>query len=289
MKLKLFFMLVAMGMLSLSIQSCDDDDDENAPQKWESAFVQKFGNEAHSWSTRGAKYVAKFKQDNLEKEAWFDANGEWLMTETDIKYESLPTEVKTAFEKLQTSTYKDWTRDDVDMLERKGMETVYVIEVEKGKEEKDLYFDVKGNLLKEDVDNGKDSEHYLPSELDAAVTKVLNEKYAGYKLLEAEVDRTTKLLEVDILFNGKPYEVCFNPANKHEWVSTSCEVLYADVPAAVKQTADKEVKKYAGYEVDDDEAEKVETPNGVYYIVEFEKDLEKDIEVKINEDGTLKK
>lgn len=38
------------------------------------------------------------------------------------------------------------------MLERKGMEKVYVIEIEKGKEELDLYFDVNGKLLKEVAD-----------------------------------------------------------------------------------------------------------------------------------------
>ena len=75
-----------------------------------------------------------------------------------------------------------------DMLERKGMEKVYVIEIEKGKEELDLYFDVNGNLLKEVADKDDDSFNYLPSELPTAVAQLLNEKYAGYKLLEVEVD-----------------------------------------------------------------------------------------------------
>lgn len=61
------------------------------------------------------------------------------------------------------------------------------------------YFDVNGKLLKEVADKEDNSENYLPSELPATVIQLLNEKYAGYRLLEAEVDPVAKLLEVDIL------------------------------------------------------------------------------------------
>lgn len=53
------------------------------------------------------------------------------MTETDIAYDALPAPVKQAFEAL--TQYEGWKRDDVDMLERKGMEKVYVIEIEKAR------------------------------------------------------------------------------------------------------------------------------------------------------------
>lgn len=53
--------------------------------------------------------------------------------------------------------------------------------------------------MKEVADKEDNSENYLPSELPATVIQLLNEKYAGYRLLEAEVDPVAKLLEVDIL------------------------------------------------------------------------------------------
>lgn len=53
------------------------------------------------------------------------------MTETDIVYDDLPASVKQRFEAL--TQYEGWKRDDVDMLERKGMEKVYVIEIEKAR------------------------------------------------------------------------------------------------------------------------------------------------------------
>ena len=225
MKLKMYFIMLALGLFSFAMQSCDDDD-EDAPvsEQLEKAFTNEFGNVAHNWSTRGTNHVASFNQDNTEKEAWFDANGVWLMTETDIAYDALPAPVKQAFEAL--TQYEGWKRDDVDMLERKGMEKVYVIEIEKGKEELNLFFDVNGNLLKEVADKDDDSFNYLPSELPATVAQLLNEKYAGYKLLEVEVDPVSKLLEVDVLLQSAKLEVCFDVTASYAWVSTSQDVQY---------------------------------------------------------------
>ena len=52
--------------------------------------------------------------------------------------------------------------------------------------------------------------------------------------------------------------------------------------------AQNAVKEHAGYELDDEEAEKVVTPTGTYYIVELEMDGKPDIQVEFKEDGTLK-
>ena len=208
------------------------------------------------------------------------------MTETDIVYDDLPASVKQRFEAL--TQYEGWKRDDVDMLERKGMEKVYVIEIEKGKEELDLFFDVNGNLLKEVADKDDDSFNYLPSKLPDAVARLLNEKYVGYKLLEGEVDPVSKLLEVDVLLQSAKLEVCFDVTASYAWVSTSQDVLYKSLPDVVKTTAQNTVKEHAGYELDDEEAEKVVTPTGTYYIVELEMDGKPDVQVEIKEDGTLK-
>lgn len=61
---------------------------------------------------------------------------------------------KSAFE---SSEYAKWKIDDVDMLERLDMETVYVIEVESGKQEFDLYYSAEGILIKNVADTDNDS------------------------------------------------------------------------------------------------------------------------------------
>lgn len=284
MKLRMYLTMLAVSLLSYTMQSCDDDDDDskNVSEQLENAFTKTFGNVEHKWSVRGTNHVAEFKQNNQEKEAWYDVNGVWLMTETDITYNALPAEVKTAFEAIKK--YEGYERDDIDMLERKGMETVYVIEVEKGNEEYDLYFDAKGNLLKEVADKDDDSVDYLPTTLPDAITKILNEKYTGYKLLEAELDKTTNILEVDIMLQTTKLEVCFS---NNTWILTTKEVLFNTLPERVKEAANTASQKHPGAELDD-EADEVDTPQGKYYTVEIEIEGKPSIEIKINEDGTLK-
>ena len=40
---------------------------------------------------------AEFHQNGQEVDAWFDASGQWMMTETDVLFANLPAEVKTGF------------------------------------------------------------------------------------------------------------------------------------------------------------------------------------------------
>ena len=70
----------------------------------------------------------------------------------------LPGLVQNAF---QTSEYADWRVDDIDKFERPAG-VFYLIEVEKsGQQDRDLFYDEDGTLLKNVVDTGKDE--VLPS------------------------------------------------------------------------------------------------------------------------------
>ena len=135
MKLKMFFMLLAAGLLSLNLQSCDDDDDKGiaVSAELQNAFTEKYPNtQVVKWETEGAHYVAEFYNDRYVADAWFTPDGIWQMTETDLPYDALPAAVRSAF---QSSQYAQWKVEDVDMVERRAMETVYVIEVESGNQE----------------------------------------------------------------------------------------------------------------------------------------------------------
>lgn len=84
-------------------------------------------------SLKGDYAVVDFNWDGGEHSAWFNPlSAAWYMTETDVRYENLPEPILTAH---KASKYADWRVDDVDKLTREGMETLYVIEVEKGESE----------------------------------------------------------------------------------------------------------------------------------------------------------
>ena len=263
------------------MQSCDDDDDNlKVPEKLQSAFSQKYPEASPKWKTRSNYYIADFRDRNYDSEAWFTSGAVWLMTETDLPYAALPEAVKNAF---QNSEYGQWRLDDVDMVEREGMEPVYILEVEQGSREMDLYYNAEGILIKAVEDSEDDSEDYLPVELPEGVKNFLQEKYAASEIVET--DREHGQLEVDIIHDGVAKEVLFD--NNGNWLSTSWEIGPDTLPEAVKTAIRQEINdNYVGYETDD-EPELVETPDGNYYRIELETENDKEVILKIREDGTL--
>ena len=273
--------MLALGICGAVMQSCDDDDDNlNVPEELRSAFSQKYPGSVPEWKTRSNYYIADFRDQSYEAEAWFTSDAIWLMTETDIPYAALPEAVKNA---LQNSEYSTWYRDDADMLERKGLEPVYVLEVEQCSREMDLYYNAEGILIKAMEDYEDDSESYLPIELPEGVKNFLQEKYAESKIVET--DREHGRLEVDIIHHGVVKEVVFDDSGN--WLSTSREIGWNSLPEVVKIAIQREISNnYVGYEADD-EPEQVETPDGNYYRIELEAEQAKDLILKIREDGTL--
>ena len=152
--IKNVFLLAALSLCLF--QSCDNDDNEPVPgyvsAETKAAFDEKYpAAKDVEWETRNDYLIVDFKQDKVEKEAWFDNSGTWYMTETDIPFAQLPDAVKTAF---QQGEYSTWKVDDVDMIERRDVETVYVIETEQGNSEVDLYYSPDGILVKTVLDAG---------------------------------------------------------------------------------------------------------------------------------------
>lgn len=276
MKLKMFFVLLAAGLLSLNLQSCDDDDKGIAVSaELQNAFSDKYPDtRVMKWETEGGHYVAEFYNDRYEADAWFTPDGVWQMTETDLPYNALPAAVRNAF---QSSQYAQWRVEDVDMVERRAMETVYVIEVESGNQEIDLHYNIDGILVKEVSDMGGGAGNYLPSELTDAMRAFIEEHYPGASIIETDLE--PNWMEVDIIHDRTAKEVRFTTTG--EWISTSWDVRMTDVPQVVKDAAQT---AYPGFRMDD--ADYVQTPAGDYYLIELEKG-EQDVYVKVQADGTV--
>ena len=175
--IKNVFLLAALSLCLF--QSCDNDDNEPVPgyvsAETKAAFDEKYpAAKDVEWETRNDYLIVDFKQDKVEKEAWFDNSGTWYMTETDIPFAQLPDAVKTAF---QQGEYSTWKVDDVDMIERRDVETVYVIETEQGNSEVDLYYSPDGILVKTVLDAGGNDgyEDFIPSQPSSSVDAYVKE------------------------------------------------------------------------------------------------------------------
>lgn len=269
----LFILLVT----SLSSMSCDKDDDNKYQPNAEvvNTFTSKYPDAQHvEWEMKNNYNVAEFRNNGIKTETWIDASGKWYMTESDISFEALPDAVKTSF---NASEYAQWRREDVDKVERVDMETIYVIEVEQGNQEMDLYYTEDGNLFKAIPDN--DSDNYIPTTLPEEIKNFISQKYKNASIIDTEIE--LGFIEVEIWDNNRKKEVLFTPKD-NKWHLTTWELRENEVPANILSLIHSQ---YAGYRIDDIDYE--ERANGTnVYLFELEKG-EQEIYVSIDTNGNI--
>ena len=286
MKAKLLGMVMVISSLIFAT-SCQKDNAISVDSTVKASFGSMFPNAtAVKWSKDDSYLLSTFEDDGKGKRAWFDRTGAWYLTETDILYTALPQEIKTAFEE---GVYKDWYMDDIDVIERPGVDIVYVLEVKNGLgEEYDLHYSTTGVLLKEvkDIGNsgqkpsvpGQTGSGYIQGRLSPTIIDFLTSRYSGFTVLEIDKERTKT--EVDIRHNNVHKEVVFNSSD--QWVHTEIDIRVSDLPVALRNVINS---SYSNYRIDD--VDFYETPTGNYYKVELEGRNDREITIRISESGTI--
>lgn len=278
---KLLIMLTTLASLGV-MAGCNDDDDRSVevPSAVENAFSGMFPGAANvQWSDRNGYLVATFQDAGTGAQAWFGSDGGWHMTEVDIAYAELPAAVKTAFE---AGEYAAWRVDDVDKLLRNGLETLYVLEVEKGEAEFELSYSEEGILLRAVADTDRDDDHedMLPSELPQTVTDFLQQHYPDARIVDTERERN--MVEVEIIDGRTPRELLFTASG--EWISTRTEVRQSEVPAVVLGALRD--SQYASWEIDD--IDHFISSDDEWYLFDLEEpQTDREHELRIRVDGTI--
>lgn len=153
-----FVACLMLGTVVLGSCNSDDEGGSAPTPAFQKALEQLYPTAVNvDWKQKGAYYVADCWVGDVEKDVWFDANANWVMTETDlISIDYLPPAVYTTF---RNSSYSNWVVDEVTALEYPDDPTFeFVVGVENGSSEVDLYFSEQGGLLHEkDVTNGDDT------------------------------------------------------------------------------------------------------------------------------------
>ena len=257
--------------------SCDDDDDNKFIP--ESAVTQAFdikypdASRVH-WENESGYSKADFHTEGYEAEAWFDRQGNWLLTETDLTYDRLPAAIRSSFE---SSEYANWRVDDVDKIERPDTETIYVLDIERGEAEMNLHYSEDGYLINERTDGSQDEIH-RPSTTPNTIKELIQEMYPGATLFE--IDKEYNGTEVDILHERIHKEVWLDTDN--QWVLTRWEIRSSSLPDVVMSAFRS--SEYASYRIDD--LHVVERPDGIFYEFELEW-RDRDLTILFGEDGTL--
>jgi len=129
------------------------------PEGAKSAFATKFPKaQKVEWGIeKPGEFEAEFKLNGTKSSALFDAKGNLLETETEIKESELPQGIKASMAK-DFAGYK--FKETEKALDAKGNVT-YEMEASKGKEEFEVIFDTSGKLIKkekEKEENKKDKD-----------------------------------------------------------------------------------------------------------------------------------
>lgn len=280
--MKAKFLLLSAVLGGMALYGCDSDDNNNVkmPETHQTAFKAMYPDAKKiSWEKKGEYFVAEFYRTDkkAEAESWFNQSAEWKMTVTEFENRSmLPQAVLNT---LQASVYADWRIDDIKMVERANMELIYVVEVEKNKEEYDLYFSASGTMIKAVADKDEnDGNKFIPGQATKKLTDLIKEMYPHAKILDIDYEHST--IEIEIIDGSTFREVVLT--SEGVWRHTKTEVTLKDVPQNVVDALKN--SKYGTYKIDD--IDFYDTPEKDYYI--FELDVEpKDIEVKIFADGTI--
>lgn len=277
------FAAVAMMALQACEKSKDSGQNTVVSEKAKQALEARYPGASNvTWQSKNGYVVATFTDAALravsavQLDAWFDNQGAWYMTETDIRFDQLPESVKAAF---AAGTYAAWRVDDVDKIERAGTETVYVMEVEQTGREMDLYYSPDGVLVKEmaDVDDDYDYGDYIPTPPSSSIESYLQTNYPDARILD--VDREGRYTEVEILDGMQKRELVFDGDT---WLRTKTEMRMADVPAAIMQVL--RASDYADYRID--EVDHYLAATTEYYRFEL-KAASGDVDVEISKDGVL--
>lgn len=275
-------MACAVGMVAFT--SCDDDDNDDyarVPDAVTAAFSHQYGNPGYvEWdSERGGYYVAEFRKDGRDHEAWYTHAGLWAMTEVDYgrSLADLPQAVQSGY--AATAYALDaWTVDDIDEIQRPAYETVYKIEVEKrGQADHDLYFDLGGTLYRDVEGSGSGSGNggMIQQGMPAEVKAYVDSAFAGAAVVDFDIE-DNGMIEVDLRHGGKSVEVLFTAA--YEWVMTKTDCS-RDVPAVV---ADAVRQALPGARIDD--CDYVQTATESYYLVDTDNP---DRDLRVTPDGQV--
>lgn len=295
-------LIVSGCILSLTLltASCNKQrpgilpDGESSPELQAALLSMYPGAQEIKWSQKNGYYVADFiapagegpavrsaGSSMVNNNAWFDAKYLWQMTESDIPFDMLPQEVLDAF---KASDYASWRVDDVDMLHREGVETIYVIEVEGTSaeglsQEVDLYFSEDGVLVKTviDADPNYDYSDFIPDAASGSIEEFMSRNYPDARIVEVDIEGG--LTEIEIIDGRVCRDLLFDASEN--WVYTRTEVRRSDVPEVVMSAL--ESSEYGGYWID--EVDFYESPDKDFYRFELE-NHDDDVKVDVASDGS---
>lgn len=138
---KLAFTIV----VSICILACER---AKVPQKIQESFTAKVPVAADIvWTIEGDIYQVDYMLSSKHTTAYYDEQGQWLETETELAVDELPHNV------LQTLQTKmgEYTILDIELVETREGELLYEVDLQKDNKTYDILFNKDGKILRKKI------------------------------------------------------------------------------------------------------------------------------------------
>jgi hypothetical protein len=228
-----------------------------------------------SWDFEQGSYIARFTLSSGSAYAWFNTEGDWLLSAREQPPGQLSGEVSAAFNE---SVYADWDLKKVNLLERLYMGALYIFSVAENNRHASVYYSRRGNLVK--VDNASEDAVHRPVTIPPEIIRAADNLFNKPEIIDmwrGELSINVAVLDAN--------DVCriaaFNDG--YDWLCTTWDIKQGDIPQNVWDA-------FGSSEYGDSPVSRtqiLQNHDGMMYLFHFTDNDQKRHIMGVNENGIL--
>lgn len=268
------FVMILLGLTNCSPEKSDDDDvilPVTPNKEVLYTFSAKYPDaRAVCWDMENEFYIARFTNISVPVNAWFSEAGEWFLSVREHSSAYTP-------EAFYRSSYAEWDIEKINLLERKGMDMVYVVSVKQNSRIVHLYYSQYGDFIKAmpAISNYAYSPVVIPQEIRRALSRLFDSP--------GIIDFWTDELAVNVALhdNGAYCLAVFTFA--YEWTCTFRDITRSELKPGIWEKF--QLSDYGVYTVRQFRSMQNET--GISYLFYFQDNEKKSNILFIKENGNF--
>ncbi|MDR1645424.1 MAG: PepSY-like domain-containing protein [Tannerellaceae bacterium] len=223
----IFFSILSLSAICLPACLPDEPLPEIKPnEEVQNTFDSRYpGAQSVAWSIEKDYYVATFTLASGSANAWFNQEGEWLLSVKEQSGEHLSHKITEAF---YNSNYAAWSVEEINILERLNMGVLYVINVSEGNRRADIYYSKLGNLVKVNNQDCHNTVHY-PVLIPPEIHHVIDSLFSRPEIIDLWQGEMS--VNIGLLNDSSYYFVVFSAT--YDWICFFQDLTKEEIPRKV--------------------------------------------------------
>lgn len=156
-KWKNFFLLAASSILLVSCEESNDilPGSAKVPAEILNDFTDRHPDAQDvEWEKEADMWEGEFEENGVEVSILYDADFNWVRTEREISVDDLPASVT---EYIATN-FPEGEMEEAELFESRDEGDMYIVEVEQGEKEYELFFTLDGDFIRQEVEEDDDDD-----------------------------------------------------------------------------------------------------------------------------------